>query len=1164
MTEATMPVPNEADIAQLQANPDTADKFDAYFGKGASAKYLDNSSTIGNIASGVIDGVTSAVDETANFVRQYGAPALKAVLPGSNLMMELATAASGGPLDPANVPKPITTPKIVDPNSVQAQDLSYQLPKGAAQFLTGFVAAGKFRLAEMGLSKGLSILAKGAIADAVVFDPKSPRFSNMIKDYFPGLESDVIDFLAAKPEDSDAMGRFKNALEGAGLGKMTDVLIHAFRGLRGFGKAGTPEAAKAALEESVKAVEENAPKGVLDDTGQMDLFPDDAAKAADAKAAADAAPVPRETEFRVVDPEVITSKVSKILSDATMDVTVDNIVNMVSEDTRAFNFARVNGTIDMKHVLQVTGDAIAPAVDKALGGSVETHIKVRDEAMKAFANETGEDIAQMLVKLEAFSKDAKEQAKLLTFGRIASNALASEIGRIAKKVNLGMASDVEKANMMHMVRALEDVMGATQVIRTAAARATSAGRIRIGADLSKEAVDHIKTIADVGGDEYIRKLASRLAAAGGEPLATRQIVKRSIGRKVIDAVNENWLNAILSGPKTHIVNITSNALMATLDPVTNGVGRYLVGDKQGAREAFRQYATVRLAINDSMQMARMAFRLGNNVLDTSTKVDDRQLMRAISAEAFGMSIDPMTGKALTKGGTLIDMLGVGLNIPSRLLMSSDEFFKQLTYRSNMYSQLYTEAYEKGLTGNTFKKYVADEFERRALNADGSARTVFNENLGRDVYTDEAAKALDAARINTFTNELNPGTFGATIQSAVNKHPTLRLVMPFVRTPTNILKTAVAYSPGANMLLKEYRNAIFGRGVTPEVRARAVGQMALGTTFYAGTAALVLDGRVTGGGPRDPATRQMWMESGWRPYSIRVGDKWVDYSRIDPFATALGTIADAVEILGQAETSDKTATDILLTTTLALGKTLTDKTYLQGLSTLLDVVSNPDRPDKASAYLETLTSSMIPYSSLMGQSAYKADPVMRETRGLLDRIASRVPGWSSSLPPKVSWLTGENMQRPDWYLMPVNTMSVKQNPIADELNRLGIAYRPAKTIYGYELSAQEYSDLNKKMATVTDSGGRNLQASLARLMETSKYDIKRERSPDTPEGVTGFREAAVQRVIESYHTAAVKALAAENPAFAASLKTAKMGAAAAKSTNPDASATGIEMLQSIKR
>ncbi len=82
----------------------------------------------------------------------------------------------------------------------------------ALQFAIPF--AGAMKIA------GAPTVAKGVIADAVtnlaVWEPHEGRFADLLKEILPdnSLVAPVVDYLASDPNDTDAEGRFKNALDG--------------------------------------------------------------------------------------------------------------------------------------------------------------------------------------------------------------------------------------------------------------------------------------------------------------------------------------------------------------------------------------------------------------------------------------------------------------------------------------------------------------------------------------------------------------------------------------------------------------------------------------------------------------------------------------------------------------------------------------------------------------------------------------------------------------------------------------------------------------------------------------------------------------------------------------------------------------------------------------
>ena len=70
---------------------------------------------------------------------------------------------------------------------------------------------------------------------------------------------------------------------------------------------------------------------------------------------------------------------------------------------------------------------------------------------------------------------------------------------------------------------------------------------------------------------------------------------------------------------------------------------------------------------------------------------------------------------------------------------------------------------------------------------------------------------------------------------------------------------------------------------------------MGTTILGLAGILSSQGMITGGGPKDYELRKVLYRKGWRPYSIKIGDKWVSYGRLEPLSVVIGTLADFIEI-----------------------------------------------------------------------------------------------------------------------------------------------------------------------------------------------------------------------------------------------------------------------------
>jgi hypothetical protein len=94
---------------------------------------------------------------------------------------------------------------------------------GVGQFIGAWLLAGKLISGARGvqyLSTGGKVvrgMEQGALADIIGFDPRQGRLSNLIE-RIPELRNPITAYLASNPDDPDAEGRFKNALEGSIIG----------------------------------------------------------------------------------------------------------------------------------------------------------------------------------------------------------------------------------------------------------------------------------------------------------------------------------------------------------------------------------------------------------------------------------------------------------------------------------------------------------------------------------------------------------------------------------------------------------------------------------------------------------------------------------------------------------------------------------------------------------------------------------------------------------------------------------------------------------------------------------------------------------------------------------------------------------------------------------
>ena len=91
---------------------------------------------------------------------------------------------------------------------------------------------------------------------------------------------------------------------------------------------------------------------------------------------------------------------------------------------------------------------------------------------------------------------------------------------------------------------------------------------------------------------------------------------------------------------------------------------------------------------------------------------------------------------------------------------------------------------------------------------------------------------------------------------------------------------------------------------------------------------------TGNGPLNRSQRAMWGDSGWFPKTMNFGPFRVGYAALEPYDLLLSTIADIGD--NMKTMGPQWAEDRLFQVSLAIAQGFTQKSYLQGISDLVEV------------------------------------------------------------------------------------------------------------------------------------------------------------------------------------------------------------------------------------
>lgn len=464
-----------------------------------------------------------------------------------------------------------------------------------------------------------------------------------------------------------------------------------------------------------------------------------------------------------------------------------------------------------------------------------------------------------------------------------------------------------------------------------------------------------------------------------------------------DKLAEFRYTNMLSSPNTHIVNTFSNVLQtALITPVEKTLRGGL------------DFATSRLTGREQQYFARQGVDYAGgywkSLPEAFTKFKDT-ISGAGGLNKPDINFIPTSTSKLQRAYTT----------PLRVLEASDQFFRTLT-KGGEIASLKTE----GITGAKAAKLAEESADyrtfRQAFDPEGK--------LGQgDLF-----KVWD--KYNVQINRLR-------------NLPGGNWIVPFLQTPTNILKQGVEYSPAGLLTMKGARDPL--------------GQLSkaiIGTTVFSGAYALANSGLTTWDAPTGADARAEFYAAGLQPYSVKMGDKWVSYSKLGPlsYPIAMASALKWAQDEGGAE-------DILATSGKAIGGTLgffADQSYVRGIGDFIDAARGDEF--KQSRALTNIPAQLVPYRSFMGWVTRLVDPIYRKTSGgtipeqIGKSLISQVPGMSQNI---------------EAYQTPFGEDSKRQFPLLNAFSPLSVTQEQGGAKEFYDAREGE-RDMNKQINQQIDS------------------------------------------------------------------------------------------------
>ena len=332
-----------------------------------------------------------------------------------------------------------------------------------------------------------------------------------------------------------------------------------------------------------------------------------------------------------------------------------------------------------------------------------------------------------------------------------------------------------------------------------------------------------------------------------------------------------------------------------------------------------------------------------------------------------------------------------------------------------------------------------------------------------------------------------------------------VLIPFAKTPANLTKAMVDYSPAGLVKTlvtdaRKFKNSLENGQYSPQLQHRFVqnlGKGMAGTVLYAIAYALAKTGIATGESDEDKDVKNFLKNSlGISSYSIKIGNKSFTYDWAQPISAPLSIMTNIVN----SENKGTALLESVIGNLDTAGSILLEQSFMESLN---EVTSDADGPVSGiiNQVLE-LPSRAVPTFSK--QIADMVDGTQRTTfeygrpvKSAVNSIVAKVPGLSKTLPASIDTL-GNEIQK---YGGNNNIFNVMFNPANTNKGKLSKAGEEIYNVYNqtgdktiFPRTAPYYIN-NKGEKVVMDAhqrsdfqtiSGKYVENSMNKLLNDSDY------------------------------------------------------------------------------
>ena len=459
---------------------------------------------------------------------------------------------------------------------------------------------------------------------------------------------------------------------------------------------------------------------------------------------------------------------------------------------------------------------------------------------------------------------------------------------------------------------------------------------------------------------------------------------------LVKGLQKVMVQSILSGPKTPARAIAGTTMNTYLNAINEAVGSIIrapfTGDVVSRKASISKLKGLFELVPEGWEVFQRNwdanFRadiadIKTRFTEAATKGDDLWEAKRIHIETRGT---PGEKAAFYINNITRNLTNNKLfSWSPRALAATDDTFLWLSARARSKEVGMRQALEA--VGNDFNKLTPDILKEAEdihfshfLDGDG------NVNIGNDAWLTKQFKEV------TLTSELKGQA--AKLDKVFSDIPLIRPFYLFARTGINGLNFSFKNTPLLGALHKESidilrhtgddftelaKYGIENANDLKNARNLFAGRQAVGATVVSTMSGLYMAGQLTGNGPADRQLKQNWINAGWKPNHVYIGDVGFDYRTLEPYNVIFSTIADIgdnMELMG-SEWAEKR----LQAVAYVVGRGVTGKTYMSGLDQMMQLAQM--KPGSFDKTVGNIMNNSIPLAGMRNEFGKWINPHMKE-------------------------------------------------------------------------------------------------------------------------------------------------------------------------------------------